>query len=83
MFKMHLFFHQIVPLKLAIKVNAKSAVTCIRIDLSSRKQCKAELNKRTDGEQNLQRRVGFFQIYHPLVQTDLAVLRFIVRFETG
>lgn len=39
--------------------------------------------KLTDRKQNLQGRVGFFQIYHPLVQAGLAVLRLVVRFETS
>lgn len=37
----------------------------------------------TDREQDLQGRVGLLEIHHPLVQTDLAVLRLVVRLEAG
>lgn len=40
-------------------------------------------NKLTDRKQDLQGRISLFKIYYPFVQADLAVLRFVIRFETG
>jgi len=37
----------------------------------------------TDREQDLQGRVGFFEVYHPLVQTDLAVLCLVIGLEAS
>lgn len=46
--------------------------------MDSMRKHKAILNRLTNCKQNFQRWIGFLQVHHPLVQTDLAVLRFVI-----